>query len=88
MDMAVDPVEPVVAALVELGSKVLLIGLAVIPLEPSRWSSSSGLAYAQAPNGWARLLELALALCPSSSLPDFVSGSGVIRYPAISLAVR
>ena len=52
--------ELVNAVLVEPGSKVHLTGPVVTPLEPSRWSSSSGLAYARAPPGRARLLGLKL----------------------------
>ena len=45
MDVAAVPVEAMVDVPVESGSLRLLIGLAVIPLEPGRCSSSSGLAY-------------------------------------------
>ena len=61
VEVAVASVEPVVAAPVELDSRVLLTGQVVTPMEPSRWSSSSSLAYARAPPGQVRLLELALA---------------------------
>ena len=62
MEVAAVLVETVVAALVEAGSPRLLTGLVVTPLEPGRWSSSFGLAYALALPGRARLLGLALAL--------------------------
>ena len=63
MDVAAVPVEAVVAAPVEAGSPCLLTGLVVTPLEPSRFSSSFGLAYALAPPRQVRLLGWARVPC-------------------------
>ena len=60
--LVADPVEPKVVTLVESGSKAPSTGPEVTPLVLGRWSFSSGLVYARASPGQARVLGLELLL--------------------------
>ena len=57
MEWVADPVELAILAPVGPDLKVHLTGPEVIPLEPNKWSSFSGLGIAMVSPGWARLLE-------------------------------